>query len=354
MRILFVHRNARLSGLTTYVRSLLPALRARGHQCELVVRPGTGSAGLAAALGKRPWWHPPPAGWAARKIEKIIRCEGIELVNAQTRRCAVHALPACRRTGTPLVMTLHSITDLSGCKEAVEYARALVVMNENARHYYADRYPGLADKLRLTRLPVELSRFRPAALNGGTARILYLGRLSRSKGEAALDLVEATRLMLPRVPDLELTIAGTGSRLKPARRRAAEVNRQAQRQVIEVVGKTAFPEQLIAAAGIVVGAGYAALEGLACGRKVVGLGVWGLLGVITPDNMDAAIASNFGDSGAVWEEITPALLAEQIWQAYQQEEADPQWARKILEAQFAPERVAESLEAVFAEALRSR
>ncbi len=171
MRILFVHRNARLSGLTTYVRSLLPALRARGHQCELVVRPGTGSAGLAAALGKRPWWHPPPAGWAARKIEKIIRREGIDLVNAQTRRCAVHALPACRRTGTPLVMTLHSITDLSGCKEAVEYARALVVMNENARHYYADRYPGLADKLRLTRLPVELSRFRPAGIRHNTVKL---------------------------------------------------------------------------------------------------------------------------------------------------------------------------------------
>jgi len=351
MRILFVQRNARLGGGTTYLRTLLPALQRRGHQCELMIRPGTGSAGLEAALGKKPSWHPPVAGWAARRIGALIRRERIDLVNTQTTRCAQHALSACKREGIPLVMSLHSITDLTRSMAAVEYARSLVVLSENARQTYAARYPALADKLRLIRLPVDLDRFRPGEQDDDTTRVLYLGRLTRTKGSVALDLVEAIALLLPQFGNMLLTVVGTGSQLKLVRRKASELNRWLGRQVIEVVGATAHPERFISSAEIVVGAGYCALEALAGNCKVIGLGVAGLFGLVTPDNVNEAIAANFGDTGAAWAEIDPPLLADQIRQACERSEPDPQWARKVLQAQFAPDKVAQSVEAIFAEAL---
>lgn len=356
MRILFIHRNARISGIVTYLRTLIPAMRRRGHECELMLRRGSASPRLRDEIGPM-WWHPPVAGWAAARVERIVRRKAIDMVATQTPRCASHALSACRDCDLPLVMNVHGRTPLERCLDAAEYAAAIVLANENALAYYADKYPQLADKLRLVRLPIDRKLLSPDCRTGDCSaepavRVLYLARLSGTKGECALELISAVDSLLQTLPALQLRVVGSGSRLGPVRREAKRVNERAGRHVVEIVGNTLYPEEFVHRADIVVGAGYCALEGLACGCSVIGIGVAGLLGVVDSDNLHEAISCNFGDSGANWEHADAELLARQIVEAHRQMGDDHSWAQATIDEHFCCERVAGCLESVFEDAVR--
>ena len=353
MRILFVTRNTRLGGGVTYLENLLPALQERGHHCELMTRGGLGLAGLQRIVGKT-WWLSPIAGRAAAQTRKIIRHKSIDVVNTLTRRCAQHAMPACRQTQTPLVMTVLNRTSLDRCLSAADYAHAIVLLGEGTRDYLAGNYPQFADKLRVSGKLLDRSVFRPCPREDRAAvRITYMGRLSRTKGEHALVLLDTVGQLLGAIPNLEVTVVGTGSRLRHARRRAAQINKEAQRPVVQVVGATLHPEEFYQQADIVIGAAYSALGALACHCTVVGVGFAGLFGAVTPDNIGEAISANFGDTRAHWSQVDSSSLANQILQAYRLRSTDYQWVETILDEQFAASKVAAGLEGIFQQAIRS-
>jgi len=352
MRILFVMRNTRLGGGVTHLQALLPALQERGHHCELMTRGGLGLAGLQRIVGKT-WWLSPIAGRAAAQTRRIIRRKSIDVVNTLTPRCAQHVMPACRQTQTPLVMSVLNRTSLDRYLSAANYAQAIVVLSEQARDYFAGNYPQFAGKLRASNLLLDRSVFRPYPREDrATIKITYMGRLSRTKGEHALVLLETVGHLLEAIPNLEVTVVGTGSRLRRARRRAAQVNKEAQRPVVRVVGATLHPERFYQQADIVIGAAYSALGALACHCTVVGLGFVGLFGAVTPDNIDEAIAASFGDTGAHWSKVDPSLLADQILQAYRQPPTDYQWLETVLDQQFSAAKVAAGMEGIFQQAIR--
>ncbi len=307
---------------------------------------------LQRMVGKT-WWLSPIAGWAAAQTRKIIRHKSIDLVNTLTPRCAQHVMPACRQTQTPLVMTVLSRTSLDRYLSAANYVQAIVVLSEQARDYFAGNYPQFADKLRVSSKLLDRSVFRSCPRDDSTTvKITYMGRLSRTKGEHALVLLETVGQLLEAIPNLEVTIVGSGSRLRRARRRAAQINKEALRPVVQVVGATLHPERFYQQADIVIGAAYSALGALACHCTVVGLGFAGLFGAVTPDNIDEAIAANFGDTGAHWSQVDPSSLADEILQAYRQPPTDYQWVETILDEQFAASKVAAGLEGIFQQAIR--
>jgi len=157
-----------------------------------------------------------------------------------------------------------------------------VVLDKNTLDHFANNYPQLSAKLCLTNRLVDRSVFRPAPREDRSAvKVTYLGRLSSTKGEQALALMEACGQLVEAIPNLELTVIGTGSRLRRAHRRAAQLNKQAGRPVVRVVGSTHHPERFLQQTDMLIGAGRSAVEGLACGCVVIGLGFAGLFGVIT-------------------------------------------------------------------------
>ncbi len=353
MRILFATRNARLGGGVTYLETLIPALQQLGHHCELMIRGGPGLARLESAVGKT-WWLPPVPRWAAVKAYRIIGDKLIDLVSAHTTRTAQHLMPACRRAQIPLIMVIHNRTPLERCLAAANYAQAIVVLDRNTLDYFAGNYPQFANKLRLTSRLVDRSVFRPCPREDrSVVNVTYLGRLSRTKGEQALVLIDACEQLIEAIPNLELTVVGWGSRLRRVRRRAAQVSKKARRPVVQVMGPTLHPERYLQQADILIGAGRSAIEGLACHCTVIGLGFAGLFGMITTDNIDEAIAANFGDTGAHWPQVDASSLADQILQAYRQPATDYQWVETILDEQFAAPKVAAGLARIFEQAIQS-
>jgi len=147
--------------------------------------------------------------------------------------------------------------------------------------------------------------------------------------------------------NLKLVIVGYGRLLRQVRRTAAQVNRELTGPHIQVLGAMLDIEPIIENADILLGAGYTALQGLAAGCKVIGVGFAGLFGLLRPENIEEAIAANFGDTDARWPQVDFQLLADQILAACQ-------WIKPVLDQHFNPARIAADLESLFAEAIHSK
>ena len=64
-------------------------------------------------------------------------------------------------------------------------------------------------------------------------------------------------------------------------------------------------------ANLVIGAGRVAMEALLCGRPTLAIGEAKAIGLITPERLAKALASNFGDIGPKDLDIDfPALIGE--------------------------------------------
>jgi len=352
MRILLVGRNAGIGGGTTYLRNLIPALQQRGSHCEVMTRSGS-ALPILKQVADRTWWLPPVSWWAAAQAEKIIRNQKIGLVNALTTGAARHLLAACQRTNTPLIITVLTRTSLSRCKAAANYAHAIVALNRETLKHLKENHRQFADKLYLSSKPLRLPTLTPTPRTD-TVTATYMARLTRTKGPYALALIEAWPRLVSSVGNLKLVIIGNGRLLYQARRKAAQVNRQLQSRCIQVPGAVLDPEPILANTDILLGAGYTALQGLAWGCAVIAIGYAGLFGLLTHENIEEAIAANFGDTAAHWPQVDSQLLAEQILAAHQQLAKPRDWTKPVLDQHFNPARIAEDLEGLFAEAIHSK
>jgi len=312
-------------------------------------------SGGSKRVADRVWWLPPTSRWAAANAEKIIRNQKIDVVNTLITTAAQHLLAACRRTNTPLIITVLTRTMLSKCQAAADYAYAIVALNREALNYLKERHPQLANKLYLSSKPLPRPhRVQPHTSAADTITVTYVARLTRTKGPYALALIDAWPQLVNSVGNLKLVIVGKGRLLYQARRKAAQVNRQLQSRCIQVPGAVLDPEPVFANTDILLGAGYTALQGLAWGCAVIGLGYFGLFGLLTPENIEEAIAANFGDTAAHWPQVDSQLLADQILAAYQQLTEPDDWIEPVFDQHFNPSRIAEGLESLFEEAIRNK
>src|SRR5690606_23594512 len=67
--------------------------------------------------------------------------------------------------------------------------------------------------------------------------------------------------------------------------------------------------ELLSMADVVVPTGRSALEALACGKPVIAIGRAGLHGLITVDNWEQAVKTNFGDHGCLRQPDLSLILA---------------------------------------------
>ena len=210
MRILFIGRNAKIGGGTTYLRNLMAALQQHGCHCQLMTRGGP-ALPILKRVADRIWWLPPVSWWAATRAEKTIRNQKIDVVNALTTTAAQHLLAACRRTNAPLIITVLTRTPLDVCRAAANYAHAIVALNRETSDYLQDNHPQLADKLYLSSKPLPRApRVRPSTSAADAITVTYMARLTRTKGPCALDLIEAWPGLVSSVRGLKLVIVEDG------------------------------------------------------------------------------------------------------------------------------------------------
>ncbi|MBM3458066.1 MAG: glycosyltransferase family 4 protein [Armatimonadetes bacterium] len=354
MRILYVGRNARIGGGSTFRLNVSRGLIARGHQIWLAALPGE-VLPRYREVGVQYVWTP-PAPWGGPWILNAIRKHQIDLVHASNTTPGQAAEWACLRSGTPMVMSIHGILGKNDhLQSCLQLARRIISFEEVAIRNL-EVHAGRIDpnKLILLRRPIEHRPQFPR--EDGEFRVVGVGRLSRRKGQNALNLLAGFQAFRQTVPNSSLKLLGDGTLLKELRRAAASYNQAAGRTVVEVLGAVPEPVPIVGQAHVLVGASYCALEAIMQGVAVIGAGFQGY-GPIHAENLRDAMAWNFGDVGpSQWEmsadNFRDALLhLHMAWTANQDRER--YWRLdRLIEEDHALERVAQRLEAIYESVLR--
>ena len=192
-----------------------------GGRALVAARGGRMLDELAAAGGEfvaLPMQTKNPFGLAAnaRRLERLVREEGVSLVHARSRAPAFSALAAARRAGAPFVATYHGVynarSPLKRWYNGVMTRGDLVIANSDYTREHLLREHG-TDPAKVVTVPrgVDLRRFDPDAIapervaavraSWGLAPdeprpvFLLAGRLTRWKGQAFI--VEAMQRAFP-------------------------------------------------------------------------------------------------------------------------------------------------------------
>jgi glycosyltransferase involved in cell wall biosynthesis len=351
MRILLVGRNAKIGGGSTFRLNIGGGMIARGHEISVAALGGPMVRRYRDA-GIRFHWVPPWT-FCAGLLANVIRRERIDLVHASNTTAGDLALLGSQRAGVPLIVSLHNtISKHEAEHPCLKEARRILVFDSGAAES-AGRFGHLFDTGKIIRVPRPVLHRPQEGLS--PIDVAYVARLSSRKGKVCLSLIEGFADFARANPGASLTILGDGSMKRDVERAAAKVSAETSSR-ITVHGQVLDPSALLRQTGIVVGAGYAALESVMQGRAVIGAGFKGY-GLLTADNVINSVECNFGDTVGRWE-MTPANFLEALttlragWDA--PETRQQYWhLDRILAPIHSIDAVAARLEAIYADVLGS-
>jgi phosphatidylinositol alpha-mannosyltransferase len=345
-------------GVGAHVGHLARALRSRGHEVRVLapsegdVEPGVLSVGRSIPIPyngsiARLAFGPRVAG----RIRVALRRYRPDVVHVHEPFAPSAGLLALLNTRLPVVATFHAAVARSRAFRVAApalrplYRRlaARIAVSEEARRT-AEKVFG--DGIRIIPNGVEWSRFSSLAQPSGSL-ILFLGRMERRKGAAAL--VEAFGLLAGRRPEAELVLAGEG----PERRAVEESVPEELKDRVTFVGRIDPAElaEVFGRAAVVCAPslggesfGIVLLEAMAAGRPVVASSIPGYAAVVR-DGVDGLLVPP-GDAGALASALERVL-------------ADPEEARAMgargreRAKRFDWPVVASEVEEVYAEAIRA-
>lgn len=306
MNIMFLGRDLRIGGGTTFRLNVSRGLMARGHQVWVAGQPGEMARRLAEA-GVRPVVVlPSPLNRV--QLRRVVRREGIDLIHASNVGRGDDATALHERTGIPYVVSIHGLLAPRETRyRCLGLAPRLIAFDESVLECLKRVKSVDHDRLRLVRRPI-LRRPDAQIPEDGRFPIVVIGRLSRRKSQIALNVIRAFEQFVQEVPGAHLSVIGGGSQIAPVRRAGSEANQRQGRELIQVTGPLTDPWPTLRTAALVIGGGYAAMESLIHGKAILGAGFLGF-GIVNADNVREARAANFGDSAGDWETSTEGFLA---------------------------------------------
>jgi glycosyltransferase involved in cell wall biosynthesis len=242
----------------------------------------------------------------ARYLEQQWTAEPVDVVHAHFWMSGIASVRAARRVDIPVLQTFHALGTVkrrhqgaadTSPDERVGFERRLC---RQVDHVVATCSDELSELVALglpashaTVIPcgVDTSRFRPGpgSADGGSGRLLYVGRLVERKGIG--NVIEA----LESLPGVTLDIAGgpppdrldDDEDVRRLRHLAERFGVAGRVRFLGAVDRAAVPG-LMRSADIVVDVpwyepfGIVPVEAMACGRPVVGSAVGGLLDTVMP------------------------------------------------------------------------
>ena len=302
MKILFVGRNCQVGGGSTFRYRASLGLIPLGHQITLVAAKGAMAPDFRA-LGVRHVQVPQSPFNRARLIT-LLRSERFDLIHSVTPTAGDDVAFALRfvdpKKRPAWVLSIHGVLPAQ-VKTASDNPCLLgadeVICFDDFALKRLRSIPGMEHReIHQVPRPVEEHPMPASAREEalGSKRLVMVSRLSKSKGKTALRALEAVEALLPEFPDLHLKIIGDGSQHADIARRCAELNARVGREIASAPGFLVHPFGEMARARAVIGTAYVALEALFHGIPVVASG-YEAFGLVTPQNLDEAVACNFGD-----------------------------------------------------------
>ncbi|WP_033137595.1 polysaccharide deacetylase family protein [Aeromonas finlandensis] len=286
MNVLMALSQLEVTGAEVYATTVGNELTRRGHNVfyvsDTLTKPTLGPV-FTLRFNKRSilrrFWH-------VFYLIYLIKKHHIQLVHAHSRASGWSSYVACKLTGTPMITTVHGRQPVHASRKAFHALgyRAVAVC-EDIAHQIVDSLGVDPAIVQVLRNGIETDKFQPVpAPDNPKPVIAIIGRLSGPKGELCYRLLDE-------VLDLDTCRVRIVSGTKVPERFARFEGRA------EFVGYVDDVPALLASSDLVIGAGRVAMEALLCGRPAFAIGEAKAIGLVTEQNLDEALASNFGDIG---------------------------------------------------------
>lgn len=339
MNILMALSQLEVTGAEVYATTVGNELTQRGHNVfyvsDTLTKPTLGPV-FKLRFNKRSilrrFWH-------VFYLIYFIKKHHIQLVHAHSRASGWSSYVACKLTGTPMITTVHGRQPVHASRKAFHALgyRAVAVC-EDIAHQIVDNLGVDPAIVQVLRNGIETDKFQlvPAPDNPKPV-IAIIGRLSGPKGELCYRLLDE-------VLDLDACKVRIVSGTKVPERFARFEGRA------EFVGYVDDVPALLAGSDLVIGAGRVAMEALLCGRPAFAIGEARAIGLVTEQNLDEALASNFGDIGPKDLAIDFAALKGEIETALASKTV-PEVIRQRIQDEYGLQGVVSGLEAIYQDAV---
>jgi peptidoglycan/xylan/chitin deacetylase (PgdA/CDA1 family)/glycosyltransferase involved in cell wall biosynthesis len=339
MNILMALSQLEVTGAEVYATTVGNELTRRGHNVfyvsDTLTKPTQGPV-FKLRFNKRSilrrFWH-------VFYLIYLIKKHHIQLVHAHSRASGWSSYVACKLTGTPMITTVHGRQPVHASRKAFHALgyRAVAVC-EDIAHQIVDNLGVDPAIVQVLRNGIETDKFQPVpAPDNPKPVIAIIGRLSGPKGELCYRLLDE-------VLDLDACKVRIVSGTKVPERFARFEDRA------EFVGYVDDVPALLAGCDLVIGAGRVAMEALLCGRPAFAIGEARAIGLVTEQNLDEALASNFGDIGPKDLAIDFAALKEDISSALACKVV-PEAVRQRIQDEYGLQGVVSGLESIYQDAV---
>lgn len=304
MNILMALSQLEVTGAEVYATTVGDELSRRGHRVSYVsdtlTKPHQGEY-FKLRFNKR---SIPRRFWHVGYLVYLIKKHRIQLVHAHSRASSWSCHVACKITGTPMITTVHGRQPVHASRKKFHALgdRALAVC-EAVRNQLINGLGVAPELIAIGRNGIDTSQYRSVAAPVNDQPVIsIIGRLTGPKGELCYRLLDECL-------DLEKY------RVQIASGSDVPERFERFRDQVNFLGYVQDVPSLMANADLVIGAGRVAIEAILMQRPVFAIGEADAVGLVTPNNIDAAMASNFGDIGPKDLDIDFATLPARITEA---------------------------------------
>ncbi len=296
MKLLFLTSRMGLGGAETHILGLATALVRQGHEVTVASAGGR----LAEALPPVVRHHRLPLDKkdplsllrSLFGIVRLVRREGIDLLHAHARIPAVLCHGISRWLGIPFVTTVHLDFPRKGLGRFSRFGERTLAVSQDIKDHLIACYGLPPDTVSVTVNGIDTEHFAPAsaATSSPSLRLLHVSRLDRDRSGTAGRLITLTPRLRERFPALRITVVGEGEDLPSLRAQARAID--PKEETLRLVGGVTDPLPYLQDADLFLGVSRAALEAMACGLPVVLAGDQGYGGILTPETLERAAATN--------------------------------------------------------------
>lgn len=258
--------------------------------------------------------------WLHLNASRIIAEYGLDKLNVHSGPGGVLCI---RRLPIPLIVTCHH-TYRQQCRhlpsqiwkrlfipfESRTYRLAdkIAAVSEATRVALVEQYGIPAHKVTVIHNAVDPNMFHPMGSDKESNLLLYVGRIDRRKG---IDfLIESMPLVLKRIPDARLLVAGRGGWLKRMKALAGKLGLERNVQFLGFVPDDQLnmlyhSAQCVVVPSVFEGFGITVIEALAAGTRVIGSDVDGIREILAGGSYGRLVP--YGDTLAMAEAIASEL-----------------------------------------------
>lgn len=301
MNILMALSQLEVTGAEVYATTLGDELSRRGHRVfyvsDTLTKPHQGRF-FRLRFNKR---SIPRRFWHVGYLVYLIKKHRIQLVHAHSRASSWSCYVACKLTGTPMITSVHGRQPVHASRKKFHALgdRALAVC-EAVRDQLVTGLGVKPELITIGRNGIDTRHYQPVQAPVNERPVVSIvGRLTGPKGELCYRLLDQCL-----DTDRYRVQVASGSELPERFQRFKDK--------VAFLGYVQDVPGLMATSNLVIGAGRVAMESILMGRPTFAIGEASAPGLVTPDNIDTAMAGNFGDIGPRDLDIDFAALPEQI------------------------------------------